>query len=816
MMAEPFSILSAAAGLADVSVRTSLKLRSLISEFKNAPALILALSNETAEISVILERVNESRQAVERLGDSQQDTGFLDCLRGQLNDARTILADLEALTALLSPGKPANKRFRWLRQKKHAANLKDRLKEVRERINELLIAHIPSLESRIKLELHDVRVGIQQAQASVQVAVQNASSNSQATSGELVAIRTSIARQQTMISSEIQALQDTMHAQAVETASHKQEVNDQLSTIHNTIHPVSQAVNRIESEQTRQFEATQIIQMAILSELATLSNASVATRRTGPRIQPAPSHSSSDSMISFSMRLRGSSCRYGCRCRCHLPARPGMSLQFPPMLRAAVGCLFLGYTGYPSASARCDIDTCARGKYMRLQVIYSFPLWWCLHYVMYAFVEASTSRMLTFTLVVRRRMPFKPGNILYESQMGSAKTLEQVLRDEKGCIQDVYDRDGRSALQFAINSINPEKIEIMKLLLQNGADPDRDDDQGISPRLLISRIILSGRHLPSYNSAVEDLFPLSSCIEALELSYMHKIVLGLLPISLANALRGPAVDLLNAKSRFGFTPLMYAAIRGDVAAVSALVNAGAEVNESDIKGYTALHRAILSNAEGGVDCVDSLLHARADINAVATHFRWSCLHLAAEKNQVAIGRRLIDAGAEIEALNIPTSATPLWRAAFNGSVGMVRCLYDAGANLESPNILGQTPLFGAAQAYSNETLALLLRLGANAAHTDRRMRTLLHHTARSASLEMIRSLPDVGVRGQDAAARDADGFTAQQLLDKRQPGSEMRAAFARLVQVWCSVDDETDDDASAEEDRFYDAVEYLGGDESTC
>ncbi|KAI0506307.1 hypothetical protein F5B22DRAFT_624390 [Xylaria bambusicola] len=814
-MADPFSILAGAAGLADVSVRTSLKLRSLISEFKNAPELILALSNETTEISVVLERVNESRQAVERLGDLQHDTGFLDCLGRELNDARTILTDLEALAAMLSPGKPANKRFRWLRQKKHAVKLKGRLKEVRERINELLVAHIPSLESRIKLELHDVRVGIQQVQASAQVAVQNANSNSQATSSELVAIRTSMARQQTMISSEIQNLQDTMQAQAAETTRHKQDVNSQLSNIHNIMHPVSQAVSRIESEQTRQFEATQVVQMAILAELASLSNTSVANRRAGPRIQPDLSHSNSDPMISFSMRLPGSRCRNGCRCRCHLPARPAMSLRLPPMLRAAVGYLFLGYTGYPSASARCNIDSCSRGKYMRLQVTYSFPLWWCLHYVMHAFVEASTSRMFSFTLVVRRRMPFKPGNILYESQLGSIKTLERVLADEKGCIQDVYDRDGCSALKFAMNSRNPEKMEIIKLLLQNGADPDREDDYGVSPRLFISRTIVSKRHLPGYNRAVEDLFPLSSCIEALELSYVHKIVLGLLPIRLANALQRPVIDLLNLKDRFGLTPLMYAALRGDVAAVSALVDAGAEVNESDVKGYTALHRAIVSEAEGNIDCVDSLLQAGADINALATDFGWSCLHLAAEKDQVAIGRRLIDASANIEAPNNSTGATPLWRAAFNGCVGMVRCLYDAGANLESPNIDGQTPLFGATQASSKEALVLLLRLGANAAHVDRKMRTLLHYTARSARLEMIPSLTDVGVRSQDATARDVDGLTAQQLLDKRQPGLETRAAFARLVQVWCSPDDGADDDSSTEEDCFYDAIEYLGGNEST-
>lgn len=142
-MADPFSILAGAAGLADVSVTTSSKLHSLISEFKRAPDLILALSNETAEISVVLERVNESRQVVESVGDAQHDAAFLAALDSQLNSARDILTELESLAVLLSPGKPANQGFRRLRQKKHATKLRSRLKEVRERINELLVAHNP-------------------------------------------------------------------------------------------------------------------------------------------------------------------------------------------------------------------------------------------------------------------------------------------------------------------------------------------------------------------------------------------------------------------------------------------------------------------------------------------------------------------------------------------------------------------------------------------------------------------------------------------------------------------------------------------------
>ncbi|KAI1171883.1 ankyrin repeat-containing domain protein [Nemania sp. FL0916] len=784
-MADPFSILAAAAGLTDVSVRASSKLGIIISEFKNAPALILALSNENQEIKIVLERIRESKQAVESLGDTQHDEAFLASLDSQLNDARAILTDLESLAALLSPGRPASKGFRWLRQKKRATKLKAMLKEVREKINESLVVYNPSLQSRIRLELRDIRVGTQQTQASIQAAAQNANNNFQATSGELVSIRTAMAHQQTALDSRLSTIQDTMHTS-------------------------SQVVNQIQVEQTRQFEATQTVQVAILTELAVLTNVSAATRPAGPMIQPASSHNSFNSVVSFSMRLPGSHCVDGCRCRCHLPARPSMSFKIPPMLRAVFGYLFLSYTGYPSPSARCSVDSCATGKYLRLQVTYVFPFSRCLKYVMHGLVEASMSGTFTFTLMTRRRVRFEEGNVTYEAQRGSAKSVGHMLRHDRGCLRDIANTDGRSVLHLALGTCNPESIEIMKLLLQHGADPDQEDDFGISPRLFASWIIVSKTSSAAYTRALEDLFPLSSCVEALELSYVHKIVLGLLPISLETALRNPVGDLLNAKDRSGRTPLMWAVKRVNVAAVRALLSAGAGVNEVDLSGYTALHWAVPSKSKESLACVDALLHAGANINAMARD-GYSIMHCVAEYNQVVIGRRLIAAGADVNPANPISGSTPMHRAAYYNSVDMIRCLYDAGANLESENNGKVTPLFYAIERGAKEALALLLSLGANAAHVTNAMRTPLHHVALYTKLETMRSLTDAGVRDQDATARDRRGFTAQQWLDKRQPRPEMRAAFTHLSQVWCSAVEVVDDEVSDEEDCFYDALEDIRG-----
>ncbi len=83
----------------------------------------------------------------------------------------------------------------------------------------------------------------------------------------------------------------------------------------------------------------------------------------------------------------------------------------------------------------------------------------------------------------------------------------------------------------------PHSIEIIRLLLRHGADPDQEDDYGNTPRLKAGLAIFSHRFSPDYRAALADLFPLSGCIDVLELSYAHKVVLSVLPVELGPALR---------------------------------------------------------------------------------------------------------------------------------------------------------------------------------------------------------------------------------------------------------------------------------------
>jgi hypothetical protein len=118
---------------------------------------------------------------------------------------------------------------------------------------------------------------------------------------------------------------------------------------------------------------------------------------------------------------------------------------------------------------------------------------------------------------------------------------------------------------------------------------------------------------------------------------------------------------------------------------------------------TALHVAA---AGYRVEIAKMLLDAGADPNAAQNHRRSRPLHYAAdgyvisklwnEKNQVAMIRVLLKAGAEVDAQD-KNGATPLHRAVRTRCAAAVECLLDAGADATIKNKPGSTAFHLAVQ-----------------------------------------------------------------------------------------------------------------------
>jgi ankyrin repeat protein len=138
------------------------------------------------------------------------------------------------------------------------------------------------------------------------------------------------------------------------------------------------------------------------------------------------------------------------------------------------------------------------------------------------------------------------------------------------------------------------------------------------------------------------------------------------PAAALQQLRG-APAAVNGRGPGGSTPLMYAALYGDLALVAELLKAGADPNVRNHAGATALTWAV-DDAEK----VKLLLDAGADVNASSDFGRTPLMLASAQTRSAASVKLLLERGAEA------TSAA-LTAAAFRGNVDVVRMLIAAGA-----------------------------------------------------------------------------------------------------------------------------------------
>ncbi|MXV94739.1 MAG: hypothetical protein F4Z92_02420 [Gemmatimonadetes bacterium] len=165
------------------------------------------------------------------------------------------------------------------------------------------------------------------------------------------------------------------------------------------------------------------------------------------------------------------------------------------------------------------------------------------------------------------------------------------------------------------------------------------------------------------------------------------------------------------------SPVADAAMRGDAAAVRALIADGADVNVAQGDGMTALHWAA-SNRDPGL--ARMLVEAGADIGAGTRIGRYTPLHVAAQAGAGEVAEVLLGAGAEPDAaITVGGGARPLHLAAASGSERAVWALVAAGADVNAAEeSWAQTPLIFAASKGRTEVVAALLDAGADPAiHT---------------------------------------------------------------------------------------------------
>ena len=159
----------------------------------------------------------------------------------------------------------------------------------------------------------------------------------------------------------------------------------------------------------------------------------------------------------------------------------------------------------------------------------------------------------------------------------------------------------------------------------------------------------------------------------------------------------------------GTSPMADAAMRGDKAAVEALIRAKADANAPQADGATAIQWAAYRN---DLELAQLLIAAGANVNA-PNHDGATPLSLAAENGSAAMIEELIEAGADPNQ-RLANGETPLMMAARNGSVAAIKVLLDHKADVNTKESLrGTTALMWAAEQGHSDAVKALVARGAD-------------------------------------------------------------------------------------------------------
>ena len=208
-----------------------------------------------------------------------------------------------------------------------------------------------------------------------------------------------------------------------------------------------------------------------------------------------------------------------------------------------------------------------------------------------------------------------------------------------------------------------------------------------------------------------------------------------------------AVSLGAAQSA---TPLTDAAMRGDKAAVAALIKQGVDVGAAQGDGMTALHWAA---ERGDQELADILIYAGANVSAVTRIGLYTPLHLAAKAGSAGVARALVAAGADVNVQANPSGATPMHMAASTGSAEVINLLADAKADVNArESEWSQTPLIFAASANRAQAITALLKRGADPNLTSKTIDVAKQSALDRAAVERQRKVIE-GFVGKDSNKR---------------------------------------------------------------
>ncbi|MBK9443071.1 MAG: ankyrin repeat domain-containing protein [Comamonadaceae bacterium] len=154
------------------------------------------------------------------------------------------------------------------------------------------------------------------------------------------------------------------------------------------------------------------------------------------------------------------------------------------------------------------------------------------------------------------------------------------------------------------------------------------------------------------------------------------------------------------------TALMNAINNENVSLVGQLIRQGTDVNMLEANGDAPL---VMAAYKGNPDIVRMLLQAGADVAAVDPGMKATALHAAAYAGNADAAKLLIQYHIDIDKQGPLNGYTALHDAIWQGHLETAKLLIDSGANLSLQSLHGETPLAFARLKHRSAIAALIER-----------------------------------------------------------------------------------------------------------
>ena len=350
-----------------------------------------------------------------------------------------------------------------------------------------------------------------------------------------------------------------------------------------------------------------------------------------------------------------------------------------------------------------------------------------------------------------------------------------------GANPNIADVDGNSVIHQAVRFCSKE---ILQAVIRHGADVNAANMKNVTALMMAYH----NGNIDAISVLLDSASDPDIIIDGKTRTLLHYAVEEGCSVEVLLAIFNHSADV-NAVNKNNVTALMIAFEKGNEGAINALLNAGADLNITDVEGNSGVHHAVILN------CNSKILQAviNQNVNVNATNMKnETALMIACQKGNESAIHILMNAGADPNIVDVDGNSgvhhaviedcnsemlqslinqcqlvnvnatnmnneTALMIACERGNEGAINILLNAGADPNIADVYGNSGIHHVVlQCCGEEIVQAIINHGANVDATNRNNVTALMKACQTGNVDAVKVLLRSGA---DPNITDTDGNT---------------------------------------------------------